>query len=102
MLFLALISDSSGRTFHALITTTSVIFLPHNITKMNDLIHPLTAKLFNLNFHTLEVVSRWRDPQLQVSENYSDLRKWGSTHFKSCCLMSHFIFTIFKMWYLMS
>ena len=28
----------------------------------------LTAKLFNLNFQPLEVVSRWRDPQLQVSE----------------------------------
>ena len=35
----------------------------------------LTAKLFNFNFHPLEVVSRWRDPQLQVSENYSDLTK---------------------------
>ena len=33
-------------------------------------INPLTAKLINLNFHPLEVVSRWRDPQLQVSENY--------------------------------
>ena len=32
-------------------------------------INPLTAKLFNLNFHPLEVVSRWHDPQLQVSEN---------------------------------
>ena len=30
---------------------------------------PLAAKLFNLNFHPLEVVSRWRDPQLQVSKN---------------------------------
>ena len=38
-------------------------------------INPLTAKLFNLNFHPLEVVSRWRDPQLQVGENYSDLTK---------------------------
>ena len=37
------------------------------------LLIPLTAKLLNLNFHPLEVVSRWRDPQLQVSENYSDL-----------------------------
>ena len=27
-------------------------------------VNPLTAKLFNLNFHPLEVVSRWRDPQL--------------------------------------
>ena len=32
--------------------------------------NPLTAKLFNLNFHPLEVVSRWHDPQLQESENY--------------------------------
>ena len=41
--------------------------------------NPLTAKLFNLNFHSLEVVSRWRDTQLQMSENYSDLTKWWST-----------------------
>ena len=47
-------------------------------------LNPLTAKLFNLNFHPLEVVSRWRDPQLQVSENYSDLTLWRSTVFKYC------------------
>ena len=35
--------------------------------------NPLTAKLFNLNFHPL-----------QVSENYSDLTKWRSTVFKYC------------------
>ena len=29
-----------------------------------------TTILFNRNFHSLEVVSRWRDPQLQVSENF--------------------------------
>ena len=29
----------------------------------------LKVKIFNLNFHSLEVVSRYRDPQLQVSEN---------------------------------
>ena len=40
-----------------------------------DGFNPLTAKLFNLNFHPLEVVSRSRDPPLQVSENYSDLAK---------------------------
>ena len=34
--------------------------------RMND-INPLTAKLFNLNFHPLEVVDR----VTQVSENYS-------------------------------
>ena len=63
--------------------------------------NPLTAKLFNLNFHPLEVVSHWRDPQIQVSENYSDLTKWRSTLFKYCWLMSHFIFNMFKRWYLM-
>ena len=50
------------------------------------ILNPLTAKLSNLNFHPLEVVSRWRDPQLQVSENYSDLTKWRSTVFKFCWL----------------
>ena len=28
------------------------------------------------NFHPLEVVSRLSDPQLQMSENYSDVTKW--------------------------
>ena len=65
------------------------------------LFNPLTAKLFNLNFHPLEVVDRVSETQLQVSENYSDLTKWRLTLFKSCLLMSHFIFNIFKMWYLM-
>ena len=72
--------------------TYFIIALPFN---------PLTAILFNPNFHPLEVVSRWRDPQLQVSENYSDLTKWRSTVFRYCWLMSHFISNMFKRWYLM-
>ena len=66
--------------------------------------NPFIAKLFNWNFHPLKVVFCWRDPQLQVSENWSDLTKWRSTLFKSCWLMSHVIFNIFKhvkRWYLM-
>ena len=47
-------------------------------------INPLTTKFINLNFHSLEIVSRRHDPQLQVSENYSDLTKWRSTVFKYC------------------
>ena len=43
-------------------------------------INPLTVKLFNYNFHPLEVVDR----VIQVSEHYSDLTKWGLTLFKSC------------------
>ena len=37
---------------------TDRLFYPFN---------PLTAKLFNLNFHPLGVVFRWRDPQFQVN-----------------------------------
>ena len=33
----------------------------------------MSANVSFLNFHPLEVVSRYRDPQLQVSENYSSL-----------------------------
>ena len=33
-------------------------------------LNPCPAKLNNLNFQPLEVVSRYRDPQLQVTENY--------------------------------
>ena len=39
----------------------------------------LTAKLFNWNFHLLEVVSCRRYPQFQVSENYLYLTKYRST-----------------------
>ena len=34
------------------------------------IINHLTVKLYNLIFHPHEVVSRYRDSQLQVSENY--------------------------------
>ena len=30
----------------------------------------------NLNFHPLEAVSRYRDPQLQVGENYFETKHW--------------------------
>ena len=55
-------------------------------------VHALTAKLFDRNFHPLEIVSSWRDPQLQVHKHYSDLRKRKSTILKFCCLRSRFIF----------
>ena len=37
------------------------------------MINPYPAELIYLNFHPLEVVSGYRDPQLQVAENYSHL-----------------------------
>ena len=33
-------------------------------------VNPYPANLIHLNFHPLEVVSRYRDTQLQVAENY--------------------------------
>ena len=36
-------------------------------------INPLPAKLFYLSFHLLDVVSRYRDPQHQADENFSNL-----------------------------
>ena len=49
--------------------------LSNTISENKYLINPYrpTAKLNDLNFHLLEVVSRYRDPQLQVDENYSHL-----------------------------
>ena len=45
----------------------------------------------NSNFHPLEVVSRYRDPQLQVGENYSHLLNLGPNICKSWCLNTHFV-----------
>ena len=39
--------------------------------------NPHSIELFNLNFQSLEVVSRYRDQQLQVAENVCDLQKLG-------------------------
>ena len=33
-------------------------------------LNPYSTELFNLNFRSLEAVSRYRDPQLQVTENH--------------------------------
>ena len=49
------------------------------------------VKLFNWNFHPLEVVDRVSDPQRQVGENYADLTKLRSALFKYYRLMSHYI-----------
>ena len=39
-------------------------------------------------------MSRWRDSQLLVCKNSSDLTKCGSTILKSCWLLSYFIFNV--------
>ena len=49
-------------------------FRPKSYAHSNDqinLITPYSARLIYLNCSPLEVVSRYRDPQLQVAENYT-------------------------------
>ena len=43
-----------------------------------------------LNFHPPKVVSRYRDPQLQVAENYSYLINLGPDICKFRCLNARF------------
>ena len=53
--------------------------------------NPLPARLSYLNFNPLEVVHRYRDPQLQVGENYSYLFDLRSNICQSWNLSIQFI-----------
>ena len=55
---------------------------------MCTFLNPLSAELYNLNYHPLEVVFRYCDPQLQVGDSYSylfDLRP------NICSLNKHYV-----------
>ena len=56
-------------------TTCDQLKSPASPSCIGDVINPVFPKLFNFNFHPLEVVSRCRDPQRQVSEKKSASRK---------------------------
>ena len=43
-------------------------------------VNPWRSELYNSNFHPLEVVSRYRDPKLQVSENFWDCKIWVTSY----------------------
>ena len=53
--------------------------------------HPFHTKLAYFNFYPPEVVSRYRDPQLQVGENYTYLFNLGPNICKYWCLGTYFI-----------
>ena len=53
--------------------------------------NPCIAELCYLNFHPLEVVSRYRDTQLQVGEIYSYLFNLRPNIYESWCLSTHLI-----------
>ena len=40
------------------------------VLSLGPKINPLSATLYNLNFHPLEVVSRCREPQLKAGEKF--------------------------------
>ena len=48
-------------------------------------VDPQSAKLNNLNFHPLEFVDRYRNPQIQAGENYSYLFNLRPHSCKSWC-----------------
>ena len=59
--------------------------LNHGIIIFNfsSALNPYNSELTNLHLQSIEVVSRYRDPQLQVTENYFDF-----------CISSHAVFNI--------
>ena len=48
----------------------SILFMRTKLVAMRPHIIRFPAKVSYLNFHPLEVVSRYRETQLQVGENY--------------------------------
>ena len=61
---------------------TLVFYLARNMATLT--VNTVRAKLSYFNFHALEVVSRYRDPQLQVCENYSYLVNLRATFTNLC------------------
>ena len=57
----------------------------------NTQINSLSAKLSNFNFHSLEVVSRYRDPQLPLGEHYSHFFNLSQNICKYRCLNTLFV-----------
>ena len=63
------------------------------IWNLRDGVHiiNLYRATFKILYHPREVVFRYRDPQPQVGENYSNLFDLKPTIFKSWCLNTHFV-----------
>ena len=62
-------------------------------------VNPLTAKFNNLNCHPLEAISRYRDPQLLVGDNFSYLINLGPNICNSRCLSTHFVPSRPQCWF---
>ena len=57
-------------------------YLSVSIILQTIFFQPRSPQLSCLNFNTLDIVSRYREPQLQVGENYSYLFNLGPKSFK--------------------
>ena len=53
-------------------------FVFHCSLHLGPVYQSLRSELVNLNFQSLEIVSRYRDPQLQVTENTVQALKYPS------------------------
>ena len=53
-------------------------------------VNPWSTEIFNSNFQSLEVVSRYRDPQLQVTEFFCFFAKFMSQ--QTCIWKAYFTF----------
>ena len=58
---------------------------------MTRKLNPFLTKLYYLNVHQLEAVSRYLDPPLHVDENYSYLPNLRQHICKLWCLNNNFI-----------
>ena len=64
--------------------TNASLMLVHRLRRWTD-INPYPPNLLYLNVQPLEVVSRYRDPQPQVVENYSYLFNLRPNIYKAVC-----------------
>ena len=60
----------------------------------NVTFEPYPSKSIYFNFHPLEVVSRYRDPQLQVGENYAYFFLIWEQTFENFDVQTHISFPI--------
>ena len=71
-------------------------------TELTDrFLNTLISKLFNYKFHSLKVVSRRRDTQLQVGENNSDFYKMEVNDFEISLIDVTLYLVVFESWCLM-
>ena len=54
-------------------------------------LNPYSAMVSDLKFYPLEVVSRYREPQLPMGENYSYLFNLGPNIWESSCWNAYFV-----------